>query len=105
MSPKSIEWQDREHFLIVASRHIREILVQSARRRYASKRSTAGLVEEQKAKDIVSLTREDLIGLEDVVSLLERVAPRAGQVVTLRIFGGLTLDEIAATLGVATVTV
>jgi RNA polymerase sigma-70 factor, ECF subfamily len=99
------EWKDRAHFLGVASRVMRQVLVDHARRHAAAKRG-AGLRR---------LTLSDLAGpQEDVADLLvvndalERFAAldrRAAQVVEMRVFGGLSIAEMAHVLGVSLRTV
>jgi RNA polymerase sigma factor (TIGR02999 family) len=99
------KWQNREHFLVVASRLMRTILVDWARRKYSSKRGPTLSEVEREAKEIVSFNREDLIGLAEALRLLEKVDPIAAQIVELRFYGGLTIREIADSLEISHATV
>ena len=94
---------DRGHFLAIAARAMRQVLVDDARRRSASKR--AGEVATTSLRD-ASGTRElapdELFALNDAIDALE---PRQRHVVECRFFGGMDEQEIAATLGVTERTV
>jgi RNA polymerase sigma factor (TIGR02999 family) len=97
-------WENRSHFYGVAARLMRQILVDHARRRNAGKRAGINVSLEQAA----SFQQErsgDLIALDTGLTALEKVDPRKCKAVELRYFGGLSLDEIAETLGVSAVTV
>jgi len=99
-------WESRAHFFGAASQAIRRILVEHARRRSAAKRSTSGerfsleAVDGESDQHVV-----DLLELEDALGALERTDPRLVQVVQLRYFGGLTMDEVARFTGRAKRTV
>ncbi|MGH9833607.1 MAG: sigma-70 family RNA polymerase sigma factor [Blastocatellia bacterium] len=100
------QWQNRIHFFGVASNLMRQILVEHARRRGRIKRG--GDVTHVTLDEAVGWTQKkdlDLIALDDALLSLEKFAPRQSRIVELRFFGGLTEEEIAALLGVATITV
>jgi RNA polymerase sigma factor (TIGR02999 family) len=100
----SPRWQDRSHFFGVAARLMRQILVDHARRRQAAKRE----VSKAPLEEAVSFHPErsrDLVALDLSLNALEKVDPRKCKAVELRYFGGLSMGEIALTLGVSTVTV
>jgi RNA polymerase sigma-70 factor, ECF subfamily len=100
----SPSWQNRSHFFGVAARLMRQILVDYARRKQAGKR--AG--QRVSVEEALSFRRErggDLIALDSSLMALEKLDPRKCKVVELRYFGGLSMDEIARTLGVSAVTV
>jgi RNA polymerase sigma factor (TIGR02999 family) len=100
----SPRWQDRSHFFGVAARLMRQILVDHARRRQAAKRA----VSKAPLEETVSFHPErsrDLVALDLSLNALEKVDPRKCKAVELRYFGGLSMDEIAQTLDVSTVTV
>jgi RNA polymerase sigma factor (TIGR02999 family) len=99
-----IQWQNRVHFLAVAARAMRQILVDHARRRGRAKRDVEILPLEE---DLV-FARErsrDLLALDEALKRLAAHDPRKAQVVELRFFGGSTNDEIAAVLHVSANTV
>jgi RNA polymerase sigma-70 factor, ECF subfamily len=101
---KNPNWQNRSHFFGVASQLMRRILVDHARKRQAYKR--AG--QRVSLEDAVSFQRErgrELLALDSGLIALEEVDPRKCRVIELRYFGGLSMDEVAQTLGVSAVTV
>lgn len=102
-------FQDRGHFYAIAARAMRHILIESARRRNASKRGgrrgrrsleSAEFDVETPATDPL-----DLLALDEALGELAGADPRAARVVELRIFGGLSIDETADILGVGHATV
>jgi RNA polymerase sigma factor (TIGR02999 family) len=99
--------QNRTHFYGAAAQAMRRILVDHARRRLADKRG-AGVdvvpLDEASLDGPVDL-RLDLVALEDALNALTALAPRPARVVELRYFGGLSVAETAAFLGVAPATV
>lgn len=100
---QSAAYEGRLHFLAAASRIMRHMLIDHARRRSARRRTAHVTL-----KDDVGLTGTpdlDILQLDGALRRLEREHPREAQVVELRCFGGLTLDETATLLGVATGTV
>ncbi len=103
---KDISWQGRAHFLAVASRVMRRVLVDHARRRNAAKRGGAPI---RVTLTDVAAPREstdaDLIALNDALERLEDTDPRQCRVVEMHYFGGLSYAEIAAVLGVSEPTV
>lgn len=97
---------DRTHFLCVAARAMRQVLVEHARRRRAAKRGDGRAVESLDEVQVAAEGREDeMLALDDALDRLDAVAPRLRQVVELRFFAGLTEPEIADTLGVTPRTV
>ncbi len=103
---QTIEWQDRAHFLGIAARVMRRILIEHARRRGAAKR---GGGVEQLTLDEAAVPGADaavgLLDLDDVLTRFAEVDDRGAQVAELRIFGGLTVRETAEELGVSSRTV
>jgi len=99
-------WQDRAHFLAVASLAMRHVLVDRARERSALKRGGA---RRQITLDDEALAVEDqpevLLQLNDALDRLATVEPRLARVVECRFFGGLTEQETAEALGLTTRTV
>jgi RNA polymerase sigma factor (TIGR02999 family) len=99
------EWQDRAHFFAVAARQMRRLLVDHARAAKAGKRQGAQiLVPLEEVTGKAAGQDEDLIALDEALDRLEVLAPRAGQIVALRFFGGLTEKEAAEALGISLAT-
>lgn len=99
-------FQDRAHFLAMASRVMRRLLVDQARARRAVKRGSGVVaVELDDAVQLSDDQGEALVGLNDALERLEALDPRQGQIIEQRYFGGLTLEETAEALGVSLATV
>jgi RNA polymerase sigma factor (TIGR02999 family) len=103
---QQMEWQDRVHFLSMAARAMRRVLVDHARRHRAEKRG-AGLtpITLEDALVVSEENLETVIAVDDLLSRLGALSPRLAQVVEYRFFGGMTEDELAAALGVTPRTV
>ena len=95
-------WQNRVHFFAVASRVMRQILVDYARRRSAQKRQSPCLVE---SEAMTAPRGIDLIAVDDALGRLSALDPEQGRIVELRFFGGLTVEETATALDVSAATV
>jgi RNA polymerase sigma factor (TIGR02999 family) len=100
------DWNDRAHFFAVASRLMRRVLIDYARRKKAEKRGGGAvrvtLQEEMAATDP---RFGDLLALDDALEELSAHHERMGRVVECRFFGGMTVEETAAALDVSTRTV
>ncbi len=97
---------DRTHFLAVAARAMRQVLVNHARDRRAQKRG--GLAHRLPLDECVEQIEQetgDLVALSDLLERLSREDPRQARVVEMRVFGGLTIEEVAAALELAPSTV
>jgi RNA polymerase sigma factor (TIGR02999 family) len=102
---RQINWQNRAHFLAMAARLMRRILVDLARTRHAKKRGGGAL---QISLDDVLLSSEkseDLVALDDALHALAKVDERKSRVIELRFFGGLSVQETAVVLRVSSDTV
>jgi RNA polymerase sigma factor (TIGR02999 family) len=103
---KRLGWRDREHFLAMASRVMRQVLVDRARSRGALKRGGERRRTTLTGQTIpVDDQARALLELEDALQQLATVSPRLVQVVECRFFGGMSEVEIAAALGVTDRTV
>jgi RNA polymerase sigma-70 factor (ECF subfamily) len=94
------EWEDRSHFMAIAARAMRQVLVEHARARSAQKRGggQAPITLVDAALDLpVSVV--DMLALDEALSRLAEHDPRMAQLVELRFFGGLTLEEAAEMIG------
>jgi RNA polymerase sigma factor (TIGR02999 family) len=101
-----VQWQNRTHFLAVAAQTMRRILVEFARQRHRQKRGGAAVrVTIDGAMEVAQDTSADLVALSDALSALATFDPRMSQVVELRFFGGLTVQETADVLNVSPETV
>ena len=99
-------WQNRAHFFALAAQVMRHILVDHARRRGRAKRGGGGQHVSLDEALIVSGERAaELVALDDALTDLAAIDPRRSQVVELRYFGGLTVEETAEVLNVSPVTV
>ncbi|MEZ4450516.1 MAG: ECF-type sigma factor [Nannocystaceae bacterium] len=92
--------QDRIHFLAIAARQMRHILVDHARRRAADKRGGPARPIPFEEASFVTDRPEALCALDDAIAALAEVDERKARVVELRHFGGMTQQEIAEVLGV-----
>ena len=101
-----LEWQDRVHFFSLASRAMRQILIDYARR-YSSARRGGELnrVDLDDVQIAVADRAETLVSLDEALTRLAAMSPRLAQVVELRFFGGLTEEDTAKVLGVTDRTV
>jgi RNA polymerase sigma factor (TIGR02999 family) len=99
----SPDWQDRKHFYVVAAGAMRRLLVDHARRKKSMKRSAAGGVNPGFV--IETNPKYDLIDLDRLLVGLAREAPRRAQMIELRYFGGLSIEEVADVLGCSMATV
>jgi len=98
--------RDRSHFLAIAAQAMRRILIERARGRQSAKRgSGAPRVSLEEAADISNERAADLVALDDALTQLTVIDPRKAQIVELKYFGGLTIEETARVLGVSTPTV
>lgn len=110
---KKMEWESQAHFLSVASKAMRHILVDYARRRRAHKRGgdvpKVSLDEVRTPSgDVITLTEEkaeSLVALDDALKRLAELEPREAKVVECRFFGGMTIAETASALGISPMTV
>ena len=100
-----VDWHDRAHFFAIAARHMRRILVDSARARRYQKRGGGAVNVTFDEMLAVSDRTPDLVALDDALQVLAAQAERKARVVELRFFGGLTNDEIAAALDISSDTV
>ena len=103
-----VDWQDRAHFFAVSGRIMRRILVDAARTRAAAKRGgQAERVDHATAVDLDRLPAAgsdratELCALDDALQALGRMDPRRAQVIELRFFGGLTVEETSEVLAIS----
>lgn len=103
---EAVSWQNRAHFVAMAARLMRHILVDMARRRpKAADGASVRIVDLAAAEDAAQDRSRDLVALDDALMELSKRDPRKARIVELRFFGGLNLDEIAEVIDVAPITV
>lgn len=92
----SVDWQDRVHFFAMAAQMMRQILVDHARKHLAAKRGGNGVtvvIDEASASSAPPSL--DLLALDNAMEQLAELDPRQCQIVELRFFGGLSIEETA----------
>jgi RNA polymerase sigma-70 factor (ECF subfamily) len=103
---QGVGWRDRAHFLAVAARTMRRILVDFARARGYQKRAGGGQrVLFEASLVIAGGPGDDVVALSDALDQLATIDERKSQIVELRYFGGLQVDETAAVLNISPITV
>jgi RNA polymerase sigma factor (TIGR02999 family) len=97
-----VRWKDRSHFLAVATQLMRRILVENARAKGRQKRGRHDrLLGLNESLDGGPVRPAVLVALDDALELLARMDPRKAQVVELRFFGGLSVEETATVLRIS----
>ena len=106
VNAQETSWQDRAHFFALCARAMRQILIDHARARASEKRG-GGQVALQLDEALAAAPAHEvnLLELDEALKRLEMLDPRKSQVVELRFFGGLNLEETAEALKVSTKTV
>jgi RNA polymerase sigma factor (TIGR02999 family) len=105
---REVDWQNRGHFFAIAAQLMRRILVDHARRQRRQKRGGGAAVEELDetlAAPRADLDAVDALDLDRALQKLEQLDPDQGRIVEMRFFGGMTIEETAAALGVSAATI
>jgi len=102
---KPFEADNRAHFLAVASRLMRQILVDYARSHAAAKRGADLRVELDAALILPQERNAEVIALDEALKTLSQIDEQQGQIVEMRFFGGLSIEEIGEVLGLSRSTV
>jgi len=98
-------WQDRNHFVAIAARSMRQILVDRARARGAAKRwAELDRVSLHESLQAAAHVDDMLPALDEALDRLEQIDPEQARIVELRFFAGLTVEEAAAALNVSPAT-
>jgi RNA polymerase sigma factor (TIGR02999 family) len=101
-----VDWKDRAHFLAISARLMRQILVDLARSRQNLKRGGGALrITLTEALEIMPDKGHNLVALDEALNSLAALDPRRSQVVELRFFSGLSVEETAEVLKVSPETV
>ena len=103
---RQMQWQDRAHFFAMSSRLMRRVLVDGARARGSQKRGAGAMnVTLDEGRVGTKEPPADVVALDDALTALASIDHRKSQVVEMRYFGGLSIEETAAVLGVSVRTV
>jgi RNA polymerase sigma factor (TIGR02999 family) len=102
---RPVELQNRAHFVAVASRLMRQILVDYARERRASKRDGGCRIDVEYLDALPISGDAELLALNDALDELSRIDERQGKIVEMKFFGGLSAPEISEVLGLSRATV
>ena len=100
-----LQWQNRAHFFAVSAQLMRRILVEHARRHNVKRGGGVPHVSLDEAALVGGDRAADLVVLDDAMNALAQLDPRKAQVVEMRFFGGLSVDETATVLKVSPATV
>src|SRR5206468_9068665 len=100
-----MQWQNRAHFFAVSAQLMSRILVEHARRHNLKRGGGVQHVSLEEAAVVGGDEDTDLVALDDAMNKLARIDPRKVQVVEMRFFGGLSVEEAAEVLKVSPVTV
>lgn len=102
VNSSQVEWNDRAHFFAIAAQLMRRVLVDEARKRSYQKRGGQFThIELDEALMPAQERRFDLLALDEALDRLAQFAPRKSRVVEMRFFGGLSINETGAVLGVS----
>src|ERR1019366_2512825 len=102
---KRMQWQNRADFFAISGQLMRRILVENARRHNLKRGGGVQHISLDEAAVVDGERAADLVALDDAMNLLAKLDPRKVEVVELRFFGGLSVDETAEVLKVSAVTV
>lgn len=95
------DFEDRSHFMAIAARHMRQILVEHARKRQAGKRGAGARAVSLDDQTLFTPERTpELLFIDEALSELAKFDERKAKIVEMHFFGGMTQEEVAAALGV-----
>ena len=101
-----VDWQNRAHFLAMAARLMRRVLVDSARAKHYKKRGGGAVrITLDEGLLVAGEAHPDLVAVDEALDALTKIDERRGRVIELRFFGGLTVEETAVVLQVSPDTV
>lgn len=103
---QDVPWQNRAHFFAVAAKVMRHILVDHARKhRYAKRGGGARKIPFEDVVARIDQKANELVALDDTLQRLAAMDPRKSQIIELRFFGGLSIEETAAVMKISSPTV
>jgi len=105
-----VNWRDRIHFFAVSAQLMRRILIDSARAQHAAKRggedaSPQSPTNWDQIASSGAVHTDDVLAVDQALNKLNSLDPRRARIVELRVFGGLSVEEVAETLSVSGITV
>jgi RNA polymerase sigma factor (TIGR02999 family) len=96
------QWQGKSHFFTAAAEAMRRILIDTARRKRSLRRGGAGRRCDLLDDDLIATPMDDdVLDLDEALSKLSTTDPQAAELVKLRVFAGMTIEEAAGVLGVS----
>ncbi len=99
---KAQDWDSRGHFFSAAAESMRRILVENARRKQRLKHGGAReRLDLDEVEAVAAAPADDLLALNDALAELERLEPSKAEVVKLRYFAGMSVEEVAKSLGIS----
>lgn len=99
-------WNNHAHFLGIAAKMMRRILVDHARGQHRAKRGGSAVRVTLDGPAIVARDPDaEIVALEDALTQLEKIDPQRARIVELRFFGGLSNEEVSSIIGISTATV
>jgi RNA polymerase sigma-70 factor (ECF subfamily) len=105
LNPDSSSWENRRHFFGAAAQAMRRILVDHAREKLADKRAAGARVTLADLEVSAPETDLDVLGVSDALDVLAQQDPRLSEVVSLRFFAGMSVEETARALDVSPITI
>jgi RNA polymerase sigma factor (TIGR02999 family) len=102
---QQVQWQNRAHFFAIAARLMRRILIDFARSKHSQKRGAGGQKVSLDEALLVADPGQNLVAVDDALRALADVDERKSQVVEMRFFGGLSVEETAEALHISPETV
>jgi RNA polymerase sigma factor (TIGR02999 family) len=105
MGNQPAQLRNRAHFVAIASRLMRQILVQYARRRRTRKRNGGYRITLTDVTEVPVVGDEELVALDDALDELTRIDARQGTIVQMKFFGGMSMPEVSEVLGISLATV
>ena len=106
VNQRAVSWHDRAHFFAVSAQVMRHILTDHARRyRYAKHGGGNRCVALDSARIANTARAAEFVALDEALVRLKEIDPRKAEMVELRFFGGLTVEETARALGVSEITI
>ncbi len=106
LDQRRMDWEDRLHFLRIAAKVMRRVLVDQCRARVAKKRGGIKVALEGDADLVTAAPEEaDILTIDRLLNDLQELDPQQARIVELRFFAGLTVEETAEALGISKATV
>lgn len=107
LDQRRVDWEDRLHFLRIAARVMRRVLVDQCRSRVAQKRGAGMRVALEDGMEIATAAPEeaDILTIDRLLDELQRLDPQQARIIELRFFAGLTVEETAEALAISKATV